>query len=263
MSGIQNQLNSYWSSRASAYHQAQTSTARSPFEQQLWAEVFTKALPFSEGTILDAGCGSGFVSHLLAAAGHTVFGMDSSPRMIDEARAEAKRQKNLGYNHAEFFLDNAIYPAWPARSFDAVTSRFLLWTLTDPVAALHSWARLVKPGGVVIAADGLWFPDGIDPDTEVDSTAGKHVFTRTYSAETMQNLPLGQKVGTKEYADAFRAAGLENIKVTPVDSTRELDAKFGLSKGHTSAQQFTISGVVTEAVHNPNNIPYDQALFML
>lgn len=263
MSGIQNQLNNYWSSRAGAYHQAQQSTARSPFEQQLWAEVFSKALPFSTGTILDAGCGSGFLSHLLAAAGHTVYGMDASPGMIDEARAEANRQRELGFNHAEFFLDNAICPAWPARSFDAVTSRFLLWTLIDPVSALRNWARLVKPGGVVVAADGLWFPHGIDPDIEVESTAGEDAFTRTYDAETMQRLPLGQKVGTEDYAAAFRTAGLENIQVTPVESTRELDAKFGLSKGHSPARQFTISGVVTEAVHTPTNMPYDRALFML
>lgn len=263
MSGIQNQLNNYWSSRARAYHQSQTSTARTPFEQEIWAEQFTQALPHGECKILDAGCGSGFVSHLLAAAGHTVYGMDASPGMIDEARREARHNRNLGFNTAEFFLDNAICPAWPSRSFDAVTSRYLLWTLTDPVTALRNWARLVKPGGIIIAADGLWFPHGIDPDIEVDSTAGEDAFTRTYDPKTMQHLPLAAGVTTDDYAAAFRTAGLENVQVTLVDSTRELDDKFGVSKGHSPSQQFTVSGVVTEAVHTPTHAPYDQALFML
>ncbi|MGH8910287.1 MAG: class I SAM-dependent methyltransferase, partial [Egibacteraceae bacterium] len=40
--------------------------------------------------------------------------------------------------------------------FDAVVSRQLLWSLTDPVQAVREWARVTKPAGRVIAIDGLW-----------------------------------------------------------------------------------------------------------
>ena len=249
MHSIPPTLNTYWSSRSAAYHDAQTSTARAPFEQDLWATTFRNALNMEAATIIDAGCGSGFVSHILAADGHTVRGVDASQGMIDQARAEARRQAELGFNPASFTLGNAITPKLPAASVDAVISRYLLWTLTDPVAALRNWARITRPGGRVVIADGLWFPQGINPDTQVDSTAGSDAFTRTYDAHTMAQLPLGQRVTTQDYAEAFHQAGLEDVQVNEITATRELDARFGLSKGHESAQQFTVSGVVTEATH--------------
>jgi SAM-dependent methyltransferase len=39
-------------------------------------------------------------------------------------------------------------------SYDAVVCRHLVWTLTDPAAALRDWARVLKPGGRLMIFDG-------------------------------------------------------------------------------------------------------------
>ena len=49
---------------------------------------FIDALAARESRILDAGCGPGRVGGTLAAAGHTVVGVDIDPALIDEARAQ-------------------------------------------------------------------------------------------------------------------------------------------------------------------------------
>ncbi|MFT4988235.1 MAG: SAM-dependent methyltransferase [Acidimicrobiales bacterium] len=49
---------------------------------------FIDALAARESHILDAGCGPGRVGAALAAAGHTVVGVDIDPALIDAARAE-------------------------------------------------------------------------------------------------------------------------------------------------------------------------------
>jgi len=35
-----------------------------------------------------------------------------------------------------------------------VVCRHLVWTLTDPESALRDWARVLKPGGVLVVFDG-------------------------------------------------------------------------------------------------------------
>ena len=46
---------------------------------------------------------------------------------------------------------------------DAVTARYVLWTMREPDAALRAWRELLRPGGTLVIVDGLWFPDGL-PD---------------------------------------------------------------------------------------------------
>lgn len=249
MTEVQTRLNYYWSSRAAAYHQAQTESERAPFDQDVWRDVFAQALNCDHGTIVDVGCGSGFVSHLLAEAGHDVYGIDSCAGMLVEACGEARQRKQRGLNTANFRLGDAINPAWEAHSVDAVVSRYVLWTLTDPATAVRNWARMVKPGGRVVAADGLWFPTGIDPDIQVESTTGSRSFTNTYDEHTMSRLPLGKTANVDDYAALFANAGLESVEVSEVSAVHEIDQRFGLSKGHSPATQFVVSGVVTDHTH--------------
>lgn len=249
MAEVQTRLNYYWSARAAAYHQAQTESERAPYDQALWREVFSQALNCDHGTIVDVGCGSGFASHLLAEAGHDVYGIDSCAGMLVEACREARERKQQGLNTANFCLGDAINPAWETHSVDAVVSRYVLWTLTDPATAIRNWARMVKPGGRVVAADGLWFPTGIDPDIQVESAHGPGSFAHTYDDHTMSHLPLGKAARVDDYAALFASAGLESVEVSEVSAVHDLDQRFGLSKGHSPATQFVVSGVVTDRTH--------------
>lgn len=238
-------LNHYWSARAAAYHSTHMESAQAATEKELWARAFTAALAdLPPGAhVADMGCGTGFLSAILAEQGFAVTGIDASPGMLAHARG-------LGLPSATFTEGDATAPVLTeADGVTAVVSRWLLWTLPDPVRALRRWADIVRPSdssalpGLIVVADGLWYPDGIDSSMEVDSTQGPDAFARTYDGELTAHLPLSQRVSLEDYREVFRAAGLVP-EVTELPETRELDARFGLAAGHDSAVQFLISARV-------------------
>jgi SAM-dependent methyltransferase len=67
---------------------------RKPYTSPRVFREFTLALElfqqlFTEGAILDLGCGSGWTSLLLARAGYEVVGVDIAERMVEVARARS------------------------------------------------------------------------------------------------------------------------------------------------------------------------------
>lgn len=58
-------------------------------------ELLVELADLGEGTILELGCGTGRVLLPLAAAGHTVIGVDSSQPMLDVAAARALSDTNI------------------------------------------------------------------------------------------------------------------------------------------------------------------------
>lgn len=131
-----------------------------------------------------------------------------------------------------------------AAGFDAVVSRFLLWTLRDPVAAVRSWAGLLVPGGRVVCVDANWFPEGTVGDLEVESAGGPDEFARTYTDETVRALPLAGARGPEAFARVFRAAGLADVTVEEVPRVQELDAELGTAPGHESRPHYVVTGRV-------------------
>lgn len=106
--------------------------------------------------MLDIGTGSGNVALLLADAGFEVTGIDLAEGMLDRARAKATAHpRPPTFRHGD-----AVAPPFPAGSFDAIVSRYLLWTLRDASAAIARWHELLRPGGTLLAIDAGWFPPG-------------------------------------------------------------------------------------------------------
>src|SRR3990172_5088936 len=64
--------------------------ARKPLHDSYWRhhrDQFLELVPPPGRLTLDVGCGEGRLSRDLKARGHTVIGLDSSPTMIEHARA--------------------------------------------------------------------------------------------------------------------------------------------------------------------------------
>lgn len=257
---LQETLNKYWSGRAEAYHHNQLHSERAEFERPLWQAVWAQALenranpanranPENPDTptalkVLDLGCGSGYVTHLLADAGFNTTGIDGAAEMIAQAEAENQHRQQNSQATATFLHGDAHQPQFAPHSFDAITSRYVLWTLLDPEAALKNWMELLKPGGVIACVDAAWYPEGIDPATEVVSTDGPDAFLQTYTPEFLSHLPLSTIPTPDHFAQLFRTVGLENVTVTPIEGLAELDQRFGLSPGHESTPQYLFRGTV-------------------
>lgn len=96
--------------------------------------------------ILDAGCGPGRVSGLLAAAGHRVVGVDVDPALIEAAEADHPGPRYLVGDLAELDLPARGIPG----RFDVIVSAGNVMTFLAP----STRARVLQRLRAHIAADG-------------------------------------------------------------------------------------------------------------
>jgi SAM-dependent methyltransferase len=97
------------------------------------------------GDALDAACGTGRFSVRLAARGHRVVGVDSSPEMLELARAKVPG--------GEFHLGELHNLPVRDASVDLVVCALALAHVPDLAPVMAQFARVVRPGGHVVIAD--------------------------------------------------------------------------------------------------------------
>jgi ubiquinone/menaquinone biosynthesis C-methylase UbiE len=131
--------------------------------------------------VADIGCGPGAFAEALSARGAQVTAVDSAPAMLAATAARA-----LG---CELVEADALSLPLESRSHDAACLLQVLEYVADPVAALREAARIVRPGGVVLAADTDWDTQGFSvsdrglgrrvvqawADTKPDGWAGRRL----------------------------------------------------------------------------------------
>jgi SAM-dependent methyltransferase len=119
-------------------------------------------------SLLDVGCGPGTITAdfaLLVAPGEVV-GLDASPEVVEQART---RSDGLGTTNLRFEVGDLFALEYPEASFDVVHLHQVLQHLDDPVGALVSLRRVLRPDGVLAARDSdyaafTWAP----PDPLLD-----------------------------------------------------------------------------------------------
>ena len=102
--------------------------------------------------VLDFGTGTGFIAEILAEIGYRVTGIDLSDQMLARARiniAKAKLSKQVTLLQNDGELLN-----FESYSFDAVISRWVIWTLPNPEKAIREMIRVTRQGGRIIIIDG-------------------------------------------------------------------------------------------------------------
>lgn len=99
--------------------------------------------------ILDAGCGLGGSSRLLASTfGCRVTGIDLSTTYIDAAKTLTLR---TGLSQKIKFLAGSILDLpWDGSTFDAVLCQHILMNIQDKQAAAQQFFKVLKPGGVLL-----------------------------------------------------------------------------------------------------------------
>lgn len=97
--------------------------------------------------VLDAGCGSGYLSRLLSAKGAAVVGVDLSPRLLEIARREESREPlRIEYHES----DLARLSAFADASFDAVVSNVVMQDVVAYREAFREFGRVLRPGGRLV-----------------------------------------------------------------------------------------------------------------
>jgi SAM-dependent methyltransferase len=97
------------------------------------------------GTVLDAACGTGRYSTILAARGHEVIGVDQSGAMLEIARKKLTA--------ADFREGDLTALPLRDRSVDAVVCALALVHVPDLSCAMREFARVLRPGGRLVISD--------------------------------------------------------------------------------------------------------------
>jgi ubiquinone/menaquinone biosynthesis C-methylase UbiE/ribosomal protein S18 acetylase RimI-like enzyme len=172
--------------------------------QWLYAQV---DLPAAR-TALEVGCGTGVIAGEIARLGPAVTGLDRDAGMLAVARREAPAvQLVQGDAHALPFPDGA---------FDLVLCHYLLLWLADPVQGVQEMARVVRPGGVVLACAEPDYGGRVDYPPEM-ARLGQ------LQAESLRRQGADPSIG-RRLGELFAAAGL--------------DATVGVMAGQVEARHF-------------------------
>jgi SAM-dependent methyltransferase len=100
--------------------------------------------------VLDLGTGTGVLALELARLGLRVVAVDRSPRMLEAARA---RIEEAGVAGIELRAGDASALPLDDGELDAAFAHMVLQYLAAPGEAVREMARVVRPGGRVVAAD--------------------------------------------------------------------------------------------------------------
>ncbi len=111
-------------------------------------------------TILDVGCGLGYLTFVLNRLGHSTTGLDISSNAIKSAKE----------NFGDLFVQGTIedYLTTKGNTFDYVIASEIIEHLLDPVEFLQKVLKIVLPGGKIIVTtpnkdymneNAIWYTD--------------------------------------------------------------------------------------------------------
>ncbi|WP_040800980.1 class I SAM-dependent DNA methyltransferase [Nocardia higoensis] len=140
-----------------------------------WLDRFTALLP-DTAAVIDLGCGTGMpIAGHLVAQGFRVTGIDSSPAMIDMARARFP-------GHEWQVGDMRTSP--PRRRFDGILAwdSFFHLCPADQRRMFPIFGRLAAPGAA------LMFTSGPTADVRIGSFAGEPLYHASLDSEEYRTL---------------------------------------------------------------------------
>jgi 2-polyprenyl-6-hydroxyphenyl methylase/3-demethylubiquinone-9 3-methyltransferase len=155
--------------------------------------------PFAGLRLVDVGCGGGLLAEPMARLGAAVTGIDAAARNIPVARVHAEQAElSIDYRHA-----TAEDLAAEGARFDVVLNMEVVEHVPDPLGYLTACARLLEPGGLMIAST-------------INRTSRSFALAIVGAERVMRWLPRGTHdwrrfIAPDELDDLLRRAGLEPV----------------------------------------------------
>lgn len=223
---VQDRITQYWHNHAANYDAHPQSRLHEGVARSVWQQVWAQALaPLGDDRtlkVLDVGTGTGQVARMVAGLGHDVHGTDLAAAMVDIAKQRAAKELGEGLiaSAPDFAIGDAVTPAFPAQSFDAITLRYLLWTLREPQVALENWRALLRPGGRLAVVDAPWHSQGLrDKPAQRDDGS----FLSLYNDQVVDALPLSEATSIDATAALVTQAGFDNVEVAALTQIQQAE----------------------------------------
>ena len=186
--------------------------------------------------VLDAGCGTGFLTQELAMAVGSngwVVGVDNSPAMLELAtqRCQGLPQVHLKQGSVEELLEKK-------ETFDAVTCTQVLLYLSEVSQGISEMHRVLKRGGRIAVLETDW--RGVVLSSS-DEALSRRMFSAWDCAVPNPNLPV-------QLGSLLRAQGFTDIRVDaiPILNTSYAPDNFSGAMFEWAAHYAQEQGVVTE-----------------
>ncbi|HLV79713.1 MAG TPA: class I SAM-dependent methyltransferase [Chthonomonadaceae bacterium] len=148
---------------ASGFEADRLHTGEGQLERARTRELLTRFLPAAPATLLDVGGGPGGHACWLARQGYRVHLIDITPLHVQLAEEASRRQPEAPLASAR--VGDACALSWEAGTVDAALLFGPLYHLTDRkdrLQALREAYRVLKPGGVLLAAGISRFASTLD-----------------------------------------------------------------------------------------------------
>jgi 2-polyprenyl-3-methyl-5-hydroxy-6-metoxy-1,4-benzoquinol methylase len=191
--------------------------------------------------VLDAGCGTGWLSRYLAGRGALVVGVDISEGLVARARS-IEAATPLGITYDVHDLLEAL--PYAAESFDVAISAMTVMDVEDPLAAVRHIARIVRPGGQFVFS--LVHPCFYRPKAQLTEWGTEFDLAHYFDRQRIEGRSIASPDGTRvdyrqfhrtlgDYLNALAEAGfcLQRL-VEPGDSQLAISARKHAASGHST-----------------------------
>ena len=166
-----------------------------------WRAV-SKLLHGRRGRALDIGAGRGIASYALARDGFAVTALEPDPSEIVGAAAIRMLAQDAGID-IDIVEEVSERLPFADASFDVVFARAVLHHTTNLEDACREIYRVLKPGGIAVAAR----EHVISRDSDLQKFLDQHPLHRLYGGENAFRLD--------RYVGALRTAGFEPLEILP------------------------------------------------
>ena len=144
----ESQILASWTANAAAWTQAVRNREIESRVRATDAAAIAAVVDRRPRTVLDLGCGEGWLSHALAERGLDVLGVDAIPALIDQAKAQAQAQGKAAFEAVDYqqIIDSGL----DGRRFDVVVCNFALFGEDSVPRLLKRIPDLLAHGGAFV-----------------------------------------------------------------------------------------------------------------